>query len=163
MPTRLASAIVRLVLAALLLPFALDWRSPFLASVRSSALAILIIVPLALLVVGVLALRRSKKPMLRALDGVALLAAAAALVSTVALEARFHLIRNQVLDGDAAALERLGRHLVVGYSDLDEVHALIRRRAIAGIFLSAGNVRGLSVGEVRRRIDAMQAVRRDQN
>jgi beta-N-acetylhexosaminidase len=160
--TRLASAIVRLVVAALLLPFALDWRSPLLASVRPLALALLIIVPLALVVVGVLALRRSAKPMVRPLDGVALLAAAVALVSTAALEARFHLIRHQVFNADAAALERLGRHLVVGYSDLDEVHALIRRRAIAGVFLSAGNVHGLSVGDVRRRIDAMQEIRRDQ-
>ena len=71
--------------------------------------------------------------MLRALDGVALLAAAVALVSTAALEARFHLTRHQVLNADAAALERLGRHLVVGYSDLDEVRALIRRRAIAAL------------------------------
>jgi beta-N-acetylhexosaminidase len=161
--TRLASAIVRLAVAALLLPFALDWRSPLLASVRPSTLAFLIIVPLALLVAGVLALRRSGKPMLRALDGLALLAATAALVSTAALEARFHLIRNQVLNGDVAALERIGRHLVVGYGDLDELHALIRRRAIAGVFLSAGNVHGLSVGDVRRRIDAMQEIRRDQH
>jgi beta-N-acetylhexosaminidase len=161
--TRLAWAIVRLVVAALLLPFALDWRSPLLASVRPSALAFLIIVPLSLVAVGVLALRRSGKPMVRALDWFALLAATAALVSTSALESRFHLIRHQVLNADTAALERLGRHLVVGYSDLDEVHALIRRRAIAGVFLSAGNVHGLSVGDVRRRIDAMQEIRREQH
>jgi beta-N-acetylhexosaminidase len=161
--TRLASAIVRLVVAALLLPLALDWRSPLLASVRPSALAILIIVPLSLVVVGVLALRRSGKSVVRAFDWVALLAAAAALVSTSALEARFHLIRYQVLNADTAALERLGRHLVVGYSDLDEVDALIRRRAIAGVFLSAGNVHGLSVGDVRGRIDAMQEIRREQH
>jgi len=73
--TRLASAIVRLVVAALLLPLALDWRSPLLASVRPSALAILIIVPLSLVVVGVLALRRSGKSVVRAFDWVALLAA----------------------------------------------------------------------------------------
>jgi beta-N-acetylhexosaminidase len=161
--TRLASAIVRLVLAALLLPFAFDWRSPLLVSVRPSALAFLIIVPLALVGGGVLALRRSGTPMLRALDGVALLAAAAALVSTAALEGRFHLIRHQVLNADAAALERIGRHLVVGYSDLDEVHALIRRRAISGVFLSAGNVHGLSAADVRRQIDAMQEIRREQH
>jgi beta-N-acetylhexosaminidase len=161
--TRLASAIVRLVLAIALLPFALDWRSPFLASVRPPALAFLIIVPLALVLVGILTLRRPGKPMLRVLNGLALLAAAAALVSTLMLEGRFHLIRHQVLDADAAALEKLGRHVIVGYSSLDEVHALIRRRAIAGVFLSAANVRGLSADDVRRQIDAMQASRREQH
>ena len=101
--------------------------------------------------------------MLRALDGLALLAAALALVSTLTLELRFHLMRHEVLEADAAALEKLGRHLIVGYSDLDELHALIRRRAIAGVFLSAANVHGLSAADVRRQIDAMQAIRRDQH
>jgi beta-N-acetylhexosaminidase len=161
--TRVASAIVRFVLAALLLPFALDWRSPLLASVRPSALAFLMVVPLVLVVIGTLALRRSGKPVFRALDGLALLAAAAALVCTVALEARFHLMRHQVLAADPAGLEIVGRHLIVGYSDLDELHGLIRRRAIAGVFLSAGNVHGLSTEDVRSHIDAMQAIRRDQH
>jgi beta-N-acetylhexosaminidase len=161
--TRVASAIIRFVVAAFLLPFAVDWRSPFLASVRLSALTFLIIVSLALVLVGALALRRSGKPMLRALDGLALLAAAAALASTLTLEARFHLIRQQVLNADAAALEKLGRHLIVGYGNLDELHALIDRRAVAGVFLSAGNVHGLSAVDVRRQIGAMQAIRRDQH
>jgi hypothetical protein len=121
--TRLASAILRLALAALLLPFALDWRSPVLVSVRPLALACLIGVPLALLVAGIVAIRHSRHPMLRALDGLALLAAAVALVSTATLEVRFHLMRHQVLNADTAALEKLGHHLVVGYGDLDEVHA----------------------------------------
>src|SRR5262249_49558422 len=55
------------------------------------------------------------------------------------------------------------RHLIVGYSDLNEVHDLIRRRAIAGVFLSAGNVHGLSAAEVRRQIDALQEIRRGQH
>jgi len=101
--------------------------------------------------------------MLRAVDALALLAAAVALVSTAVLEARFHLVRHEVLNTEAAALEKLGRHLVVGYSNLDEIHALIRRRAIAGVFLSAGNVHGLSTADVRRQIDAMQAIRREQH
>jgi beta-N-acetylhexosaminidase len=161
--TRVASAIVRFVLAALLLPFTLDWRSPLLASARPLAFACLIVVSLALVVIGVLAVRHSGPPMLRALDGLALLAAAVALVSTATLEARFHLIRHEALNADAVALEKLGRHLIVGYSDLDEVHALIRRRAIAGVFLSARNVHGLSAADVRPQIDAMQAIRRDQH
>jgi beta-N-acetylhexosaminidase len=160
--TRLASAIVKFVAAAFLLPFALDWRSPLFASVRPSVLALLIIVPLALVVAGILAFRHSRKPMLRVLDGLALLAAAVALASTLALEARFHLTRHQVLNADPAALEKLGRHLIVGYSNLDDLHALIGRRAVAGVFLSAGNVHGLSADDVRHQIDAMQAIRRDQ-
>jgi beta-N-acetylhexosaminidase len=161
--TRVASAIVRLVLAALLLPFALDWRSPLLASARPAALACLILASLALIAAGVLAIRRRAEPILpRALDGLALLLPAVAFVSTATLELRFHLFQNEVFTAEPSAIEKIGRHLIVGYENLDEVHALIRRRAIAGVFISAGNVRGLSSADVRRRIEAMQAIRRDQ-
>ena len=156
-------AIVRLVIAVLLLPFALDWRSPFLFSVRPWALACLIIVPLGLVVAGVIAVRHSGHPILRALDGLVLLTAALTLASTAMLEAHFHLARHQVLNADAAVLEKLGRHLIAGYNDLDELHALISRRAVAGVFLSTGNVRGLSAADVRRQIEAMQMIRRDQH
>jgi beta-N-acetylhexosaminidase len=154
---------VRLAITALLLPFALDWRSPLLVSVRPSARVLLIAVPAVLIVTGILALRRSAgRPMLRLLDGLALAAAALTLIATPALEMRFHLIRQQVLDADPATLEKLGRHLIVGYVDLNEVQGLIRRRAVAGVFISAGNVHGLSTQDVRRQIDAMQDMRRAQ-
>jgi beta-N-acetylhexosaminidase len=161
---RIASAIIRLAIAASVLPFALDWRSPLLASVRPAALACLILVSLALIAAGILAIRRRAEHILpRALEGLALLLAVVAFVSTAALELRFHLLRNEVFTAEASAIEKIGRHLIVGYENLDEVHALIRRRAIAGVFISAGNVRGLSAADVRRRIDAMQAIRRDQH
>ena len=147
----------------MLLPFALDWRSPLLALVRPSALALLIAVPSVLVVVSILAIRRSTAHRaLRVLEELALVVAALTLISISALEARFHLIRHQVLDADPAALEKLGRHAIVGYADVDEVHALIRRRAVAGVFVSAGNVRGLSTADVKRQIDATQDIRRAQ-
>ena len=130
---------------------------------RPLALACLILVPLALVVAGILAIRHSGHAILRALDGLALIAAALALAATSILEGRFHLIRHQVLAADPAALEKLGRHVVVGFRDLDEVRALIARRAVAGVFISADNVHGLSAAEVRNRIDAMQELRRGQN
>ncbi|MBV8753589.1 MAG: glycoside hydrolase family 3 protein [Hyphomicrobiales bacterium] len=163
MRTRVASGIVRLALAALLLPFALDWRSPLLASVRSLALAFFIIVPSALIIAGILALRPSARPLLRTLEWLALLTAALALVFAVTPEVRFHLLRHQVLDADAAALQKLGRHLIVGYRDIGELQELIRRGAIAGVFISATNVRGLSADGVGQQIAEMQEIRRDQH
>ena len=56
-------------------------------------------------------------------------------------------------------LQKLG---IVGYRDPDEIQELIRRRAIAGVFIPATNVRGLAAAEVRRQIAAMQEIRRDQ-
>jgi beta-N-acetylhexosaminidase len=165
MRTRLVSAVLRLAIAALLLQFALDWRSPVLASVRPWALAGLIGVPLVLIVAGIAALRRRNglPAALRLLNATALTLAALALMSTLALEARFHLIRQQVLRADPDALEKLGRHLIVGYADLDEIHALIRRRAVAGVYIAARNVHAMSAAEVKRMIETMQDIRRGQH
>jgi beta-N-acetylhexosaminidase len=164
MRTRLLSALVRLAIAAALLPFALDWRSPSLAAIRPWALACLIAVPFVLVVAGIVALRHPRAPTaLRGLDALALTLAALTLVSTLALEARFRWTRQQVLNADAGELEKLGRHLIVGYGDLDEIHALIARRAVAGVYLAARNVRGMSAADVKRLIDAMQDIRRGQH
>jgi beta-N-acetylhexosaminidase len=164
MRRRLLSALFRLAIAAALVPFALDWRSPSLAAIRPWALACLIAVPFALVVAGIAALRRPQaSTALRALDAIALTLAALTLVSTLALEARFGWMRQQVLDADPRELEKLGRHLIVGYGDLDEIHALIARRAVAGVYLAARNVRGLSTADVKRLIDAMQDIRRGQH
>jgi beta-N-acetylhexosaminidase len=54
-------------------------------------------------------------------------------------------------------LERLGRHIVVGYRDLDELNALIERRAIAGVFLTTRNVRGRDAAAIRQEISDLQA------
>jgi beta-N-acetylhexosaminidase len=162
MRTRLVAAVLRLAIAAFLLPFALDWRSPFLMAIRPWALACLIVVPSALIVGGVAALRRHRgqPAALQLLDAGALMLAALALASTLALEAGFRWTRQHVLDADPAAVEKLGRHLIVGYGDLDEIRALIDRGAVAGVFITARNVQGMSAADVKRLIAAMQDIRR---
>jgi beta-N-acetylhexosaminidase len=163
MRAHLLSTLSRLAIAAVLLPFALDWRSPSLAAIRPWALACLIAVPLALVAVGITTLRRPRGSTgLRVLDAIALTLAALTLASTLALEARFRWVRQQVLNADLGELEKLGRHVIVGYGDLDEIHGLIARRAVAGVYLSARNVRDLSAADVKRMIDAMQDIRRGQ-
>ena len=59
---------------------------------------------------------------------------------------------------DPAALERLGRHLLVGYRDASTLQALIQRRSIAGIYLTARNVEGKTSGAIRQSTDALQAL-----
>src|SRR5207249_5162612 len=67
-----------------------------------------------------------------------------------------------VLHADPALLERLGRHVVVGYRDIDELNALLERRAIAGVFLTTRNVQDRDAAVIRQEIAGMQAVRRRQ-
>lgn len=158
----LLPVLVRLAVAVSLLPFAIDWRSPFLAAVRPWALAGLTVVPIILAIADARLMRasRARSPAIRMVSALSLLAAALALTLTLALEAQFRWARWQVLRADSGELAKLGRHLIVGYRDLAEIHALIRRRAVAGVFLAAHNVRGMSAPEVRLQVEAMQHIRR---
>jgi beta-N-acetylhexosaminidase len=158
----LAAARPALVVAAL--PFALDWRAPLFASVRPWVLAALIALPVVVIVAEVWALRRRAEPLwiLRPLSAVSLGLAALCLASVLKLEARFHWMRYEVLHADADQLERLGRHIVIGYRSRAELTRLIERRAVAGVFLTARNVRGHDADTIRRELAALQDIRRQQ-
>ncbi len=67
--------------------------------------------------------------------------------------------RTEVLAADPAALERLGRHIIVGFETFKSVGTLVERKAITGIFITDHNVRRRSVAEIRSEIDALQAMR----
>jgi|SRR5712691_1209769 len=152
----------RLAVAVALLPFAIDWRSPVLASLRPAALGVLVAVPLLLIGIDGWLLRRPQGLLLRALRVAVLVVAGATLIATLSLEARFHWVRGRVLAADTARLEKLGRHFVVGYRDPAEVAELIERRAIGGVFVGARNVEGLSTEAIRGQIEAWQDTRRRQ-
>ena len=162
---RLAIAVISCAIAALLVPFALDWRAPYTANVRPWVLAFLIVAALVFMIAGIVtARRRQARPVaLRLLGACAAALAAFALIATLASETRFRSARQQVLDADLNALERLGRHFIVGYRDLDDILALIERRAVAGVYVSANNVQGLSAAEIKQQIGAMQDLRRAQH
>jgi beta-N-acetylhexosaminidase len=154
---------LRLGAAIALLPFAIDWRSPLLASLRPMALAALIVLPLLLIAIDAwMLLIAPPSRVRRALSVAVIVVAAAVLVTTLAQEVSFRRVRAHVLAADAATLERLGRHLIVGYRDRAAIEELIERRAIGGVFVGARNVEGVSAEAVRRQIAAWQDTRRRQ-
>jgi len=157
-----ALAVARLAIALALLPQVLDWRSPFLASIRVWAFIALLAIPLAIMVAEIRVLRRSATRGDRVLSLATSTLAMLGLVCVLGFEAQFRWMRYEVLRADPALLERLGRHIVVGYRDIDELNALLERRAIAGVFLTTRNVRGRDAAAIRREIADMQHVRRRQ-
>ncbi|MGO9572384.1 MAG: glycoside hydrolase family 3 N-terminal domain-containing protein, partial [Desulfomonilaceae bacterium] len=161
---KLSIAILAFLVALSLVPFAWDWRSPFLAEFRPWALEGLIVLPLSLILtqIWLLITSRPAQRALRAIGSLGLLAATLALTATLALEACFHWVRYQVLHADPIRLEELGRHFVVGYRNLAEVRELVKLRAIAGVFLSSSNVRGQSVADIRKQIQSLQRIRQEQ-
>jgi beta-N-acetylhexosaminidase len=160
---KLALAIARLGAAVVLLPYALDWRSPLLASVRAWALAAFIVLAVGLIVGEIRALRGADASRrVHALNGLSLALAVLSLTSVLSFEAQFQWKRYEVLRADAGQLEKLGRHIVVGYRDGAELKALIDRRAIAGVFLTTRNVRDRDAAAIKRDVAAMQDARRQQ-
>jgi beta-N-acetylhexosaminidase len=164
----LAFALARFALVAALIPLAIGWRTPLFAGWRYTALAALLVLPLILIAFEFWMLRRTRKASHAAPRGLRFVSCATILLGAVAfgaaatLEGQFLYKRHAVLSADAGQLEKLGRHVLVGYRDPSMLNALIERRAAAGVFLSALNVEGKSVVAVGQEVAAMQDIRRRQ-
>jgi beta-N-acetylhexosaminidase len=161
---KLVFAVSGLVLAVIALPFAWDWRSPFPMAVRSWALMALIALSLGVIVAEAWALRTSEpgQRALKVFSALGLLAAILVLTSTLTQEARFRWARYYVLQTKPATLEKLGRHVIVGYRNLTEVRKLVKLKAIGGVFLSAHNVRGKSIAQIREETASFQQMKSEQ-
>ncbi|MGB9369499.1 MAG: glycoside hydrolase family 3 N-terminal domain-containing protein [Xanthobacteraceae bacterium] len=160
-----AFILARIALVAALLPLAIGWRTPLLTTWRPIALIALLAVPLVVIAIDIWTLRRvwSRSSLLRLMSGASPVLAVFAFGLTAASELQFQYMRRAVLAADPLQLERLGAHVVVGYRKSSELHALLERRAIAGVFLSALNVEGKAPDEIRDNIDHLQDIRRAQN
>lgn len=156
----IATLVLRIALAAALVAFALYWRSPIFASARTLALMAFLLLVAALIGLEIVLWRLTRQSRVAALlSGAALVMATAALTVTLFYEAQFRWLRHQVLKADAQAVERIGRHFIVGYRDFSELRELVERRAVAGIFVTAHNVRGLDAQAIRRDIAFLQSIR----
>lgn len=72
------------------------------------------------------------------------------------------LTRDEILASDPARLERLGRRIVVGFERFKEIKPLVEKRAIAGIFITAQNVRRRKASDVAKDIRELQDIRKAQ-
>jgi beta-N-acetylhexosaminidase len=158
-----ALTFLRILLIVCLMPLAIGWRTPFFAGWRMTALFLLLTLPLAVIAMEVWTFRRHKGfRALRILAGASFVLAVIAFGITAATEVFFQYDRRAVLAADPAALERLGRHILVGYRDTGKLDELIARRAIAGVYVSARNVEDKTAATIRQEVDSWQAQRRAQ-
>ncbi|MBM3303209.1 MAG: glycoside hydrolase family 3 protein, partial [Deltaproteobacteria bacterium] len=95
-------AVFALVLALALIPFALDWRSPFLVDMRPWLFRGLIVISSSLMLAQFCVMRTSRPGQLviGVISATGLVAAGVVLISTLALEGRFHWVRHHVLRAD---------------------------------------------------------------
>ncbi|MEJ0078496.1 MAG: glycoside hydrolase family 3 N-terminal domain-containing protein [Alphaproteobacteria bacterium] len=159
-----AFILARIALIAAMLPLAIGWRTPLLTTWRPLALAALLIASAIVIAIDIWTLRRVwwRSILLRLMSVVSLILAIFVFGVTAAIELQFQSMRRAVLAADSQQLEKLGAHVVIGYRKSSELHALLERRAVGGVFLSALNVEGKTPDEIRDAIDALQATRRAQ-
>ena len=145
------------LLAACLIFSGWKFHSPYLFKIRAY-------LPVAALLLGTLSSfslwRRSRRSLgtLRAFDrGLILLLTIGACLSMIQDLRGVHM-KKEVLNADPALLRKLGRHFVVGYSDIEELKSLVSHGAIGGVFITSRNIRGKSALEVKEEIDALQEI-----
>lgn len=73
------------------------------------------------------------------------------------------LSHNELLASDSERLARIGRHIIVGYESYDALQLLVEKQAIAGVFVTAHNVRGQSVATIKNKISQLQEIRKSQS
>ena len=136
------------------------YRTPLLASVRREIFVLTIVGSLAVLAVGAVVgsryelSRRAKAWFISGLGFVAI-----GLAASLWVDAGFRKTRAAVLAAPPDVLARVGRHVIVGYRDIGEVHRLIGARAIAGVFVTARNARGKTVAALAAEVAEFQRLR----
>jgi len=78
---------------------------------------------------------------------------------TLGRESEFRNQRDAVLAADQA-MQQLGEHFIVGFTDFASVRPLAAKGMIGGIYLTRRNLRGKTFAQVAGEIRALQAVRR---
>ncbi|PKM42698.1 MAG: glycosyl hydrolase family 3 [Gammaproteobacteria bacterium HGW-Gammaproteobacteria-1] len=153
-----AIAVAAVVVVVPLLVVALDWRSPLSPDWRYGLLGGLLSATAVFVWIGVfLALGRSR--WLQWSGRFVAVVALAAFAAFVMREGRFQWMRYQVLSADPLELEAIGNHIVVGYTDLDELRTLLEKRAVGGVFITARNVRGKTMDMVAAEIAELKKLR----
>ncbi|MEM9979165.1 MAG: hypothetical protein AAF808_16175, partial [Cyanobacteria bacterium P01_D01_bin.2] len=152
--------LVQLAAIATCLYLTTQFRTPPLASVRS---ILVWVMPITLLTIAAadMFLRRSR-PMATARIGLSwlmLVLCAAGLTIFTVQQGQFLATKRFVLSQSTETLEQLGAHLVVGYRRQDDIDRLIEKRAIAGVFLTARNLRGKAYPEIQQSITHLQTLR----
>ncbi len=84
-------------------------------------------------------------------------------VTLAAAEATFYWRKYAVLAENGPEVQSLGRHFIVGYTDIDDVEALAARGFIGGVFVTQHNARGKTLAQLRAEIDRLQNVRKANN
>lgn len=81
----------------------------------------------------------------------------------VSNEAIFRYKKYSVLNSDPKQYFELSRHLIVGYTEYEEIFMLASKGLIGGIFITQRNINGKASSEIRAEIGKLQRIRHSQH
>jgi beta-N-acetylhexosaminidase len=155
----LAGGVLAIANAALLYA-ALHWRMPVAPASRWWLHANLIGAAAVVLLLAAIAIKLGNRRGGLAAAAVAVLSIGVMLAQELGHRRERGAI-EQVASADPARLALIGRHIIVGYSDLGWLRQLAGRGMIAGIFVTKRNALGKSAAELGAEIAGLQSLRRE--
>ena len=157
------SNLAALALAVALCCLGLAWRSPVLASLRPSGFAVVLALSLGLAGWSARKITLTGIGTMPRLWALAILAlSAVGGVGALAAESQHQQAKSEILATDPQTLQRIGRHLIAGYTDHRRIRELIEARAVSGVFITKRNIGRRSAKDVADEIASWQKLRREQ-
>ncbi|MGE3916736.1 MAG: glycoside hydrolase family 3 N-terminal domain-containing protein [Hyphomicrobiaceae bacterium] len=158
-PPSLTALLISLGTAALgAIAVALLARTVWLASVRAWVLGggVIVSALIALALAGLL--RRRPGGASRIGGGAVLVLWIGCLTTYLWVWHEVHTAKHRVLDRAGPSLATVGRHVMAGYRDLDELRRLVEAGAVGGVFVTARNAAGKSEAQLADEIAGLQAI-----
>lgn len=150
---------LRWIAVLLLLSVAANLKSPFLLALRDYETPLILVLAA---ILGAISLTRLAQTAARGrkTERLFLVCLTLVVLLTAFGEARYHWDRHRVAGADPKLLRNLGQHFIVGYTRLEDVRPLVESGAVGGVYITARNVNGRSVADLRNQIQALRELRR---
>lgn len=155
--------IVQIAIAVTISVAAIYLRSPLLASVRSWLLWVVVAISFIFILSEILFLKKIQFKLTKLLSFFITAIATFFFTVTAVSEINFQLTKSSVLNAKPSQLEKLGQHFIIGYRSRTEIESLVKKNAIAGIFITRRNINHKTQAKIQQEIASLQSIRHNSN
>lgn len=153
--------IILLFLSLLLLGFSFYTRTPTLFIVRGWDVMLAIAISLILLTTLVKTTKRLTFGKF-SLSLITFFVIGATFTHFVFKEIRFVRVKSSVLGANQEILQKWGQHIIVGYTDVENIKQLIEKGSIGGVFVTQRNIEGKAYEEFKSELESFQVLQKNQ-
>jgi beta-N-acetylhexosaminidase len=84
------------------------------------------------------------------------------LIITILPEARFQIVKQNILNTSSQEFYEYGKHFILGYRNFEDIKTLVKKKAIGGVYITAANVKGLTKEQIQKNLAELQNIRKEQ-